>query len=626
MSTPYLKGLYEDKFYQDASKVISDLNTDAQIQRGQFYRIIYMQLSAEMNARETGNSVVGVKGWRDIERAYKCKRDVIEDSPNSFIPVLTPIIEGQVATSIDKDITVSVRGKSISDQNFASTGQMLVDLAFKENKIKQVIKIAFRRYLLYGMGVFSVGWNPDMYDGIGMAEIRAPQITRIFVDGKIKELNDFQKADWVMEELGFKSIEWVRRNFGDDMANAVIKLNHIYSYEEQSKYDDLNATSIILVWTRNNKHGSLQKIVMDKRGLILSESDPETPYFEFVDNKYPYFFFGMYSEEGNFYRFGDGSLLLPIQDTVNKIYDEIITNIKFCSQPRTFMDPAAACDVDQISNDPSQLIAAQNPRENIYIQPPVAINQVVFQLLHELMNEAQKATRFSALMSGNNPEQQMTATQAGIQSQQGNQTINDKKMDLSDALAGVARYCLGLTMEFIPAAIALQVNKSADKFEWVDPRQLANVPIMVPADDAFQNKWRKNHPNSPVEEIPYWMHLENEDGETQTKNATFDIDVSVGEGLPTNKIAIYNILLSLAQLQLIDETTGQPKPILGYQQFKNMAEDLLGITLEDGLEEAKKNMPMMMPQDLTQQSPLNVSPNVPGANINGNIGGNPIAV
>ena len=303
------------------------------------------------------------------------------------------------------------------------------------------------------------------------------------------------------------------------------------------------------------------------------------------------------------------------------MFDELITACKFSSQPRIFIDPKAQCDPDQFDNDPSHPIACYDPNVNVKIASAAGINQVVERLIQTLMNEAQKATRYSSLMSGNNPEQTMTATQAGIQSQQGNATINDKRMDISTAVGECIKYAIGLLMEFWTSAEALRISEADEEFEWVDPRQLKNIPVIVPATRNFIEKWKSIHADAPEEMHPKWMQMHS-DNVPATKSVDFDIRVTIGEGLPSNKIALYNIILSLAQLQLIDEVSGQPMPLLGRQQFKHMAEDLLGLSLEDAKAQEMQMQQMQQMQQQQQMQSLNINPNTVGTTANGkNIGG-----
>ena len=109
----------------------------------------------------------------------------------------------------------------------------------------------------------------------------------------------------------------------------------------------------------------------------------------------------------------------------------------------------------------------------------------------------------------------------------------------------------------------------------------------------------------------------------QTTKAVFDADVSIGEGLPSSPIALYNIMLSLAQISLIDETTGQPRPLIGYAQFRKMMEETLGIPFDEAMEEAKQltNQGVVTPTIPGGRQQLNMSANLPGANINNQVKG-----
>lgn len=619
--------IYEDKYHQkQTKKTLEELNTEEQIKRGQFYLERYLALKSEMEERE--------EEWNELERLYKCERDEIENAPNAFIPLIAPIINGQIASMVENHISASVKGKGYSDQKFAHVGQILTDFILRENKIRQKIKTPVKRYLLFGTGVFAIDFDPDALDGFGLPIIRTPQITKVFVDGNIRDIADYQYAEYIIEEIGFKSIMWAREEFGDDIADYLMMNSSEHDFDATVSDDEKFSFKYLKVWHRNNKNRNLQLLEMDDTGFVLRESDPDKPYYDYVNNKYPYFFFGLYQEEGEFYRFGDGKLLKFMQETLNKLYDEVITACKFSSQGRTFVDPRAECDIDQFDADPSHPIIAKNPSEYIKTERGGGINEVVERLINNLISSAQRVSRFSDLMIGASPGQKITATQAGIQTQQGNTGINDKQGDISEALEDLVKYAIGMCMEEWSAGQALRISEDRDEFEWIDARSLANIPVMVPVDDEFEERW-KNNPDNNDKEMPRFMQLEtirkDEEGniikdksgnpvtEPQTKSVAFDITVSIGEGLPTNKIALYNIILSLAQLQLPDEHTGQLRPLMGFKQVKKLVEELLGIPFDDALEEAQAFM-NTMPQQARVQ-PINLNPNIPGANINGNMTG-----
>jgi hypothetical protein len=418
--------------------------------------------------------------------------------------------------------------------------------------------------------------------------------------------------------VGSRSIQWAKDKFGDELADAITIGNNDPDFE-YGDIDNDESFTYLRVWTKNNDNRNLQLLEMSLCGILLSESDASKPYYTNVFNRYPFFIAGLYKDEGDAYYFGDGKVLLPMQKIINKLYDEIILAVKFASQGRTYADPSSRLNPAEFAaSDPSVVIYATNPSQTIKTERGTGINEVVFHLLQHILEKVQEATRFSALMTGNDPSKGMTATQAGIQMQQGATGIDDKKSDLSKALGDALNYSIGLCMQFWSVAKAFRIADNDEEFEWIDVRTFKNIPEMIPASQDFIAKWSGTNPKA--KEKPKYMQLETEDGKPATKQIELDISVNIGEGLPNNKIALYNMVLSLAQIVLIDEETGQPRPLIGFKQFRSMVEQYLGIRVSDTDEEWQamvQQQQQMMAQQQQQAKPINVNPNIPGANQNG---------
>jgi K+-transporting ATPase A subunit len=63
--------------------------------------------------------------------------------------------------------------------------------------------------------------------------------------------------------------------------------------------------------------------------------------------------------------------------------------------------------------------------------------------------------------------------------------------------------------------------------------------------------------------------------------------VSIGEGLPTSKAALLQVVISLSKMTLPDEQTGQPRTLLSYQQVQKLMEDIIGIPISQMVPEAQ---------------------------------------
>jgi len=617
--------IYEDKYAQKSAFSVNrdSINTKSEIERAEFYINRYNQKKMEMQS--------DLEEWEEIEKLYASERVIKnEKDPNSFDPIILPVIEGQTAAMSDKNISASVKGEGFSDQKFAHTGQILVDFVYRKIKIKSKIKQGVRRYLLFGNGCFFIGWDADALDGFGLPDWRTPQINRVFVDGKVKNLLDVEKAEYIIEEIGSFSILSARKEYGDEIADAVSLGNISGDFADNNTIDDKDSFTKLHVWTKNNEEGNLQRLDISECGILLKESDPSKPFYEHVDNKYPFFFFGLYPREGKFHRFGDGKLLVKLQILLNNLWDECVIAAKYSAQAERYVDPNAGLDPEQLDGDPSHPILMMDPNQNLRTVQGQGINQVVFTLISLILVEVQRITRFSDLMMGSAPSREITATQTGAQLQQGGMGVADKKADISEAIADATMYMLGLMMEFWPAGKAIRITEESDEIEWVDARHLKSVPAMVPSDTNYTNQWKALNPMKPV---PQFMQLESKGGKPQTRKAEFDIQVSIGEGVETSKAALLNIVISLSKMMLPDEQTGQPRALLSFQQVQKLMTDIIGIPISQMLPEAQAVAAanMMGPnggtgnQNISTKAPPVANPYIDGAVAGGGMSSQPVA-
>ena len=304
--------MFEEKYEQKSpfAYIRDKVNTKEQQERAEFYLTRYRNLKSENEP--------WLEECEENEKLYRCERDSKgENDPNSFDPIVLPVVEGQVSAMTEKFISASVKGEGYSDQKFAHMGQILTDFAYRNIRIKSKVKQGIRRYVLNGTGCFALGWDSEALDGFGLPDLRTPQVSKIYVDGKIKNLMDAQKAEYIIEEVGSFSILSARREYGDDIADAIQMGNSDPDFDGTISQDDQYAFTKLDIWTKNNDEGNFQRVEMSLCGIILKESDSVKPYYEYVDNKYPFFFFGLYPEEGKFHRFGDGKLLKRLQILLN---------------------------------------------------------------------------------------------------------------------------------------------------------------------------------------------------------------------------------------------------------------------------------------------------------------------
>lgn len=625
---------YEERFKQGETDVdIDSLMSEEEQERVAYYLKEYDRLNKAMKERMENES-----GWENIHKAYKGER---VDSPlyggnTRTINVIQPQIEGQLSSMTNANLVGTYRGVGFSDERFASTAGIVGDFILDQNNIRQQVKTFGRRYLQFGMAVATVTWDKDAFNGMGLPKFIMPKTSKVLVDDKVDDVvMDLQSADYIIHEVGRISLDYARNEYGDDYADAIELGNSSDDFDE--KIENEESFTMLRIWTKNNEKRELEMFEISSNGILLKpEKEYSKPFYKHVFNKYPFFFAGMYKDESDNYYLGDGYFLMPYQKYVNKLMDNVMRAIQFSSQGRTFFDPISALDIETfVESDPAKPISVKNPNANIRTERGQGINDVVFRYLELIMQEVYKTTRFSPLMTGNSTGETMTATQAGIQMQQGQSGIDDKKKDISQCFGDLLSYSIGMCMEFWDSATAIRVADNADRFEWIDVRQFKNIPEMIPADNEYKNQVKKNNPDA---EVPEYMQLEtkteqpviNELGEQEvdeftgepinetiskpvTKELELDIKVNIGEGLPVNKIALYNIMLQLSQLPLFDEKTGMTRPLVGFEQFRIMISDTLGINIK-----ADENDDAMLDQMQQQIDQMTGATGVPQNGFDGN--------
>jgi len=276
--------------------------------------------------------------WSDEDEIYRGDQPLKDGIPNTRVNIINAIIESQVSNLVDKNIAVTCRGEGVSDQGYANWARIGLDWTLRKNRIKKILAVHERRRSLFGNGFLRVHFNPDAFHGFGLVEITTPPLNKIYVDTKIKDPLRFQEADYIMETISMSSQRF-EDMYGEDKASLIYYGSKAYedtsTFNEEETEDDEDSATLILRWSRHK--GKLRLQEFSGCGVLLFDSHKSgnrtdnqknnkynnESYYDFVSEKYPYFFTPMYPEEGLLWGFGEGKLLKPLQNMLNDLYDKI---------------------------------------------------------------------------------------------------------------------------------------------------------------------------------------------------------------------------------------------------------------------------------------------------------------
>ena len=555
------------------------------------------------------------KQWATIETAYKGEQPKVTGRPNTRINIMNANIEGQLSGLIDQNIAVVTRGESPSDQHYAEFARIMLDWTLRKNYIKKVIEQHERRRIKFGAGVLKVHFDPDAIDGFGLSKISCVPLNRFLIDTKIKDQLRVQEAEYMGEPIRMSKSQVIGL-YGEDKANAVDYGNFFIEdttvFEESQTIDDDDGTTIIQYWEKHK--GILRLLEFSACGVLLydshktgdrksnqknSEYDHKS-YYKYVNNKYPYFFTGLYPVEGSLWGFGDGKLLEALNDLLNDFYDKV----RVAARPNLILfDPDSEVNLSDFDDNSFEPRPADLSRGNV-VETVVwgTVNDSWWRMIAAIHQEAQRVTRFADLMTGQNSSAS-TATEATIQQQQGNSSTDQKKQILQVTLQEMCEYILGVAMDSYTEAKAFRLTEDKDEYIWIDPREFTKVPAMKPATMDFITKYRQGQEDSGIpKEMPQWELLEDSKGQPMVKNVDLDIEVNVGAGLPKNKAFMWQMIEKLSQMFSID-ANGMKKTIVSYEELREFIKKFVGLPLEDAEEAMQPQLPMQ-PQPQGQGQPM----------------------
>jgi len=452
--------------------------------------------------------------------------------PASNVNIIHPNVEGQVAMLIEQNIAITALPQTPADTELAETARLVLEFIKDKNKLTRKLDVHERRREKYGTGILRVIYDPDALGGAGLPIIEPCDNRRIFIDPCITDIYKTNEAEYIIETIP-KSVHWARENFGEDKA-LKIKKNF---YPEEGQLGTSDSYLHMLVWTLAG--GKLRLVQMSGCGVILSDSGEGF----YPENRYPYFFTPLYYREGSLWGKGDVELLMPLQDLINDLDDQIRLSARLTGNPQRLVSTGSGIDLDALTNEAGLNIPVNDINAVKNLTPPELPAYIEERRNFAMQYETQRVSRFSDQMTGNKQQGVITATEAMALQQGGSMGIGHKKLILQETLSEVFEYCLALVKEYWSREVAIRVTDKLDEFMFFRTSQFKNRPVLSEADPHYRRRFKKLHPEARE---PQYMERPGE-----VRDAEFDIKVTVGAGLPTNRAFVYSMMMELTKEGMI---------------------------------------------------------------------------
>lgn len=557
---------YYEELIKEKTAKKQALMSDEEIKESEQFLVWYRR--AYLDKQRVGV----IEKWKDVEKYWEGDFEYEDDQTAPNTNITNSNVEGRTALLCDQNIAVQVNPREPGDKPFCDMARTVVDFIKDRNKMFRKIEVHERRRDMFGTGIFKVLWDFDKLDGKGLPVITPVHPSKIFVDPAITDIYNIQEGQYLIESAN-KSIYSAKIEYGEELADAIIPnldpVQNILVENEEDQYVHL------MVWTKYKENGELKLrlVEMSGDGVILrdtkkavqehnkqQEKEDEQEIFEgkrkkkreplklFPNSKFPYFFTPDMYRENTVWGKGTAELILNLSDQIDDFDDNLLRNARLTGNPMWLVDNSSGIDVSKVTNEPGQAIPTNNINGIKWLNPP-QIPQYIIDKRNSLMNnDRQVVTRFTDQMIGKSQSGIDTATEAMALQNSGNSMIDHKKGLLQETLSEIFEYSLELALLNWNTTMLFRITgeKGEDTFSEFNPDILNHVPVMIEADTDYREKykeeWKKRNPDKDIEKDLDPNEYKYMQAENETRKIQYDLEISVGAGLPNNKAYRYTIV------------------------------------------------------------------------------------
>jgi hypothetical protein len=470
-------------------------------------------------------------------------------SPASVTNVIMPNVESMVADLVMEPLEITLTGWTTSERAVAPRGELAMQWVWEKNKMTMKRDRFERQRSKFGTGIWKVYFDGQAHGMIGMPVVEPVNPANFFPDPKVRSYDQLHMADYIIHAVP-RARKYLGRVYGEKALQLETPAASPYNPEifgDSSAFDKISNDKVLVLerWTVE-KGGRLRKVVVADN-VVLYDSDEDGDENQkkkgfYALNRYPFVVVPCYQREGMLWGIGDVEYLMPTQDLINDLDDQIRMNARLMGNIQKVIAIASGINPQQWTNEPGLNIPARDINGFKIVQPPNMPMYVLNRRGEALNSETQLITGRTDAVEGRRPGSVRAASAIVALQEAGLRRVNHKKMMAQQGLSEVFSIVLDFITEYWDTEVEIgEEVMNADGGE-------SSKPVM------FSGKELRDIPILTGQGIPL---LDDKTGQPMTQRASFDVTVNIGAGFISSKSYIYQATLELAQAGLITKEEGR---------------------------------------------------------------------
>lgn len=517
-----------------------------------------------------------------------------EESPGSVTNIIRPIIESMISDVVDKPFSTGAMGREPGDHMFSDDVQNMLDFVLDKNGFKTKLNQSEHDRYELGTTVVKVYTDHEALSKRGLPTFEIISPANFFPDPKWTSADLLQDCEFIIHAVP-RPLSYIRRMF--PKMGKYVKREVTFPYDptldiENTKTDEVSvATSqkaLLIECYMKDENGDIYCVHVANH-IILEDSRDAGIVGEKLQrrNQFPFVVIPCYIQRGTGWGMGDVEMLMPTQDLINDMDDQIRMAARLMGNPQMAISLTGAgkgFDARKWTNAPGLRIPFRDVNAFKPILP-VPVSSDIPMRREKAFEEANIISGRPDVNRGQTPGQGVTAASAIIALQQaGQKGVIHKTEMLKQGWTKVMELLYDEAVTKWDAGMWIRINGEEPDFKFIDPSQLKNVPIMVPNMAPMEGedtvKQLMGNPEPVLDDLGQPMIDPNtgqpmvKPPEPMTRNAEFDLKISIGNGLPSDKAFIYQTLLDLAKLII------EGRPVISWQEMRDYLRNQVGLPLQ----------------------------------------------
>ena len=416
----------------------------------------------------------------------------------------------------------------------AHTVQCVLDSEWKRTNSFKKLHMLNHLSLIYGTAIEGIFWNSSLKNGLGDVEPVVISPYNFFVEPSASSI---EKSEYCMYAIYKKASEIIKaypekeeeikkqvttnvdeylmkgidsNNFGDNNVLYIECYMKDYSVNTYIEEEENEKGEKLKYKVSEPKYPNGRRVILAGDVLLSDEANP------YKDNEYPFKVFQCYPQYGTIWGISEVEMLISPQQHSNDIMNSLIENAKLNGNPWTIMDNNCGVERNSLSNRPG-LVVRKNPGSEIKREAPPALPSYIKDIMQTLRDDIEEISGVVDVVKGQKPGSITAANAIQALNEQAQGRIKLKVQYMEDFIAQIGSLWLKRIQQF-----------------WTSKRTIrVTGDVMLP--DFLSNPM--------VQQLSYkFLDVSSDD-----IDGDYDIEVFAGSTMQTNKSAIAQTVIQLAQ-------------------------------------------------------------------------------